>query len=278
MTNKVLTDPRQRRFFKQKDIRDLFTLGNDEEEGTETGDIFAGTGAREIKARGIEGDKDFDGSANNDSTNNKAVNGDASILNSLLEENDDGALHSAINHDDIIGAGTEVKDASLVEYEADRIAEEALREVKRSAQLRRRDAIAVPTWTGRSGLAGFIDSGRGSDNINSNGGSKASALLMKIRAREGVTQAAQTLGMNNETHEKSLSNNAKEQLMEDLLNFFKARDGKCSSAQVVDHFRDRVDQLGSGVQIFKSMLKCIANLKKDPGNLGGSMWILKDLE
>ena len=40
LTNKILKDPTQRRFFKTKDLMDLFTLGNDTA-GTETGDLFA---------------------------------------------------------------------------------------------------------------------------------------------------------------------------------------------------------------------------------------------
>ena len=41
LTNKILKDPRQRRFFKTKDLMDLFTLGEDLGAGTETGDLFA---------------------------------------------------------------------------------------------------------------------------------------------------------------------------------------------------------------------------------------------
>eukprot|EP00741_Cyanophora_paradoxa_P022391 tig00021463_g21617.t1 len=40
LTNRVLKDPRQRRFFKAKDLRDLFTLGDEYQQGTETGDLF----------------------------------------------------------------------------------------------------------------------------------------------------------------------------------------------------------------------------------------------
>jgi DNA excision repair protein ERCC-6 len=46
LTNKILKDPRQRRFFKQNDLYELFTLSvADESEGTETSAIFAGTGS-----------------------------------------------------------------------------------------------------------------------------------------------------------------------------------------------------------------------------------------
>ena len=41
LTDKILKDPTQRRFFKTKDLMDLFTLGDDLGVGTETGDLFA---------------------------------------------------------------------------------------------------------------------------------------------------------------------------------------------------------------------------------------------
>ncbi|KAI5108055.1 DNA excision repair protein ERCC-6, partial [Silurus meridionalis] len=46
LTNRVLKDPKQRRFFKSNDIYELFTLSNpDGSQGTETSAIFAGTGS-----------------------------------------------------------------------------------------------------------------------------------------------------------------------------------------------------------------------------------------
>ncbi|XP_076449836.1 DNA excision repair protein ERCC-6-like [Babylonia areolata] len=45
LTNRVLKDPKQRRFFKSNDIFELFTLGSKDDNGTETSAIFAGTGS-----------------------------------------------------------------------------------------------------------------------------------------------------------------------------------------------------------------------------------------
>lgn len=42
LTNKILQNPQQRRFFKSRDMKDLFTLNDDEESGsTETSNIFS---------------------------------------------------------------------------------------------------------------------------------------------------------------------------------------------------------------------------------------------
>ncbi|KAG0239729.1 hypothetical protein BGW41_007529 [Actinomortierella wolfii] len=43
LTNKILKDPKQRRFFKSHDMADLFTLDDGQGEGTETGGIFQGS-------------------------------------------------------------------------------------------------------------------------------------------------------------------------------------------------------------------------------------------
>merc|ERR1719410_2488417 len=46
LVNRVLKDPKQRRFFKSNDLYELFTLSEaTEEDNTETSAIFAGTGA-----------------------------------------------------------------------------------------------------------------------------------------------------------------------------------------------------------------------------------------
>ncbi len=46
LTNRVLKDPKQRRFFKSNDLYELFTLGDDSRKlSTETSAIFAGTGS-----------------------------------------------------------------------------------------------------------------------------------------------------------------------------------------------------------------------------------------
>lgn len=44
LTNKVLKDPRQKRFFTARDMADLFTLADEHQPGTETGQIFREVG------------------------------------------------------------------------------------------------------------------------------------------------------------------------------------------------------------------------------------------
>lgn len=47
LTNRILKNPKQRRFFKTNELYELFTLTDDKSKSkrTETSDIFAGTGS-----------------------------------------------------------------------------------------------------------------------------------------------------------------------------------------------------------------------------------------
>lgn len=55
LTNRILNDPRQRRFFKSNELHELFTLGDDigKKNRTETSDIFSGTGS-EIRKKHLK--------------------------------------------------------------------------------------------------------------------------------------------------------------------------------------------------------------------------------
>ncbi|OQR72026.1 DNA excision repair protein ERCC-6-like [Tropilaelaps mercedesae] len=55
LTNRILNDPRQRRFFKSNELHELFTLGDDigRKNRTETSDIFSGTGS-EIRKKHLK--------------------------------------------------------------------------------------------------------------------------------------------------------------------------------------------------------------------------------
>lgn len=173
-----------------------------------------------------------------------------------------------MNHDEIIGAGTSERDSTLVEYEAERAAEDAMSELQRSTELRRQQSIAVPTWTGRSGLAGIIgNSNRG--GASSLGGSKGSFLLEKIKAREGKISATSTNEHNSKNTTRVDDNKT---LLGDLINFLRSRGGQSTSQEIVSHFQERV----KNAEVFKSMLKTIADLNKGAGPGGTSIWVLKN--
>ena len=57
LTNRVLKDPKQRRFFKSNDLYELFTLKETDNQCTETEAIFAGTGSEVATNHGAESSK-----------------------------------------------------------------------------------------------------------------------------------------------------------------------------------------------------------------------------
>lgn len=60
LTNKILKNPQQRRFFKSRDMKDLFTLNDDGERGsTETSNIFSQL-SEDVNVVGTRKDKQDD--------------------------------------------------------------------------------------------------------------------------------------------------------------------------------------------------------------------------
>ncbi|KAL0145871.1 DNA dependent ATPase [Mucor lusitanicus] len=166
LTNKILKDPKQRRFFDASNLQSLFTLGAEDAEGTETGDLFKGT---EIKKNGdderdliaIEGVNSLERYAGErleeeerrkereQMEANDNTDGEDHVLKSLFEMT---GIQSALQHDQIMDSASH--DAVFVEREATLIAERAAAALKESRRQRRQMDIGTPTWTGRSGAAG----------------------------------------------------------------------------------------------------------------------------
>ncbi|XP_062080234.1 protein CHROMATIN REMODELING 8 [Humulus lupulus] len=181
LTNKILKNPQQKRFFKARDMKDLFTLNDDGEPGTtETSNIF-GQLSEDVNVVGLqkeEQDKQKSvkfAEALTDQGNNieaapsgrkgkeKADRSDgeegekdeeANILKSLFAH----GIHSAVNHDAIMNAHDVEK--MRLEEEASRVAQRAAEALRQSRMLRSRENISVPTWTGKSGTAGAPSSVR----------------------------------------------------------------------------------------------------------------------
>lgn len=176
LTNKILRDPQQRRFFKARDMRDLFTL-QEENAVTETSTLFAEVGGniemdkkkndvdrnlQKTRVNGRKGrtrSKDLEDSAlNNDRPEQKdkvkeddgePQEEESRILKNLFEAN---GIHSAMDHDAILGVHESEK--AMIDHEASRVAERAALALQQSRRLRSSENVAVPTWTGRSGTAG----------------------------------------------------------------------------------------------------------------------------
>ncbi|KAL1816777.1 hypothetical protein ACET3Z_019351 [Daucus carota] len=183
LTNKILKNPQQKRFFKSRDMKDLFVLTDDGEHGsTETSSIFSQL-AEDVNVVGNHKDSEHDAKLNkptafsasiastengHDSTiksskkgkeraenSGKETDVESNILQSLFDAH---GIHSAVNHDLIMNANDEEK--LKLEEQASRVAQRAAEALRQSRVIRSRESIAVPTWTGRSGAAGAPSSAR----------------------------------------------------------------------------------------------------------------------
>ncbi|ODV92212.1 hypothetical protein CANCADRAFT_15801, partial [Tortispora caseinolytica NRRL Y-17796] len=169
LTNKILKDPKQRRFFQNNDLRDLFSFGDGGESGTATGDIFSGAETRiSSKLNSVKGGddpetmkkisgvagleeyraEDGNGEPSYSVKQEKVLDEEGRIMDSLFASS---GVHATLKHDAIIDGSYSNQ---VLDQEAERVAskaKEALRESRRKAQ---RAEIGTPTWTGRFGSAG----------------------------------------------------------------------------------------------------------------------------
>ncbi|KAI6191164.1 hypothetical protein M3Y97_00198300 [Aphelenchoides bicaudatus] len=123
LANRVLVDPKQKRFFKTNDLHELFTLGDatiDREHGTETASVFASKYA-EINKETYREPKTL---------KDESKDQDEYVLKHLLEN---AGVNSALIHDKIVNESAESRaDMQLIEEQADAVARRATEVLKRA--------------------------------------------------------------------------------------------------------------------------------------------------
>lgn len=191
LTNKILQDPKQRRFFKMNDLHDLFTLDESDDRNIKTASMFSNTETRVQSNHNnnmIEVDNEDDQPITSkrrgklqkknqdDLTQIAAVDGVAGLEDyhaeegkssndkeSLNSENIDddrfmeglfanSGVYSTLKHDSLVSGSQQ--DNVLIEREASRVAKEAAAALRASSRAARKAEIGTPTWTGCFGTAG----------------------------------------------------------------------------------------------------------------------------
>lgn len=136
LTNRILKDPKQARFFKAADLYDLFTLADDDAlaggDGatTETADMFGGL-EDEIMLRlsGRQKRIRLERDTNAETAPELVPDDHTHILDTLFHAVD--GLHSALRHDFVVERS--MRESVLVEREAAQLAQEAAEALRRSA-------------------------------------------------------------------------------------------------------------------------------------------------
>lgn len=208
LTNKILKDPKQKRFFKTTDLHDLFTLGD----ASESTEMFNGqemsskdrpqllnpkrrkTEASRSNAKddisslsGISRETDFQ-PLNEQEAN--SASGDAmesSILEGIFAK---AGVQSTLEHEAVMNASR--ADTVLMEREAERVASQAVLALRASRRETSKAKIGTPTWTGKSGLAGKIRAKKSAQGSTSSSDETASSsrILKGLRQKRGLESSA----------------------------------------------------------------------------------------
>lgn len=196
LTNKILKDPKQKRFFKTSDLHDLFTLGD----ASESTDMFSGQEMPSIdqpqlpdsKRRkkdasrsdakksvstlsGISRETDFHNPNESENTNAPGDAMESSLLEGIFAK---AGVQSTLEHDAVINASR--ADTMLMEREAERVASQAVFALRESRRETSKAKIGTPTWTGKSGLAGKIRAKKlGQESVSHSDDNAASSRILK---------------------------------------------------------------------------------------------------
>ena len=288
LTNKILKNPQQKRFFRSRDLRDLFTLREEDVHGgaTETSAIFKDLPDTQPAAPAA------------DEREQEAADEEISVLKSLFDAQ---GIHvslrhrisslrsshhrisscrcyaqSAMDHDAIMNANE--GETRRFEQQAAQVAQRAAEALRRSRMLRSRESVSVPTWTGRSGTAGAPSSVRrkfgGAANPRLRGNTAAAAFTAGLSgvAMSSADVLARIRGTEAEAAREGLQSRGvpAEMLIRRICSFLQLRGGTATSDEIVENFKDSIPP--GELPLFKSLLKEIAVLERAHG---GSSWALK---
>ena len=229
------------------------------------------------------------------------------VLSKLFKKS---GVHSAVKHDVIVGDGMDaVEDYELIETEAERVAKDAVANLRESRRQCFRAEAGVPTWTGQHGsiakkprfgkvkrkTRGEEGDGEGkmfSGEASSNSGKTitSSDLLAKMRQRNRFLGAGRRedqdeddsglFAPDNSVASTSRADDAAEgrdnlELLADIRNFvaFQAEvDGRASTYELLERFQRRLPPQKS--PLFKALLGEICTFSRN--REGKGIWKLRD--
>jgi len=284
LTNKILKDPKQRRFFEVNDLHDLFTLGDQDEGGTETGNMFNsaevkyGEGKQRKSApifkKAHKNDDDFYEVANingvarlgkfqgGEDENKHDDSGESRDENRIMEGIfSKSGVHSTVKHDDIVDSSNH--ELTLVEREASKVASAAAEALKKSRRLARKQAIGTPTWTGKFGLAGKFGPKK---KVGKPGKLTSTSVLKDLKQKSEVRDTV----FSNPTENKASKVPDKQQLIQQLIDYLKLQPNNFGTSNDILKHGGITMSSENDMILIRSMLREIATWDK---NLKG--WQLK---
>ena len=265
LTNKILTDPKQKRFFKMNELQNLFTLGGDDGLASEelAGEVEKHT--KSLREKSTEQSDDFEqvasingvskleGFFSKEEKESESTEDDR-LINGLI--GGAGNLENASTHEQMVGSHmTSSASSKLVGKEASRIADQAVNALRESRKKTKKYDISTPTWTGKFGKAGRINK-RKTLSVKHKRGLGSADILKNIRQhnKESSTIENGTIpGTDNKSQELMIS-------IIDILN--KVPERKLSSSAIISNlgidFKDRSELIKA-----RALLRAVATFNKD---------------
>jgi DNA excision repair protein ERCC-6 len=248
LSNQVLQDPKQRRLFSQKDLRDLFTLKADTDDITETGEITRGKGVVDVN---------IPDAAATSENNYEELPENSNTLEVVMKSK---GLCGVFDHDFVENSSSKKKSMSEIEMEND--AKKTALKAVASLQESSRDLDRfTPTWTGS-------DETRQPPPAAASAATKmtsSSALLANLQQKRmqiASSSQKETNGSDSESKKHS-------ELLLRLRNYLRRRassnGGGPTTRELLKEFKDVPD---SDAAVFRKMLKSIAVIRN-------GQWILQ---
>ncbi|QLL34508.1 hypothetical protein HG536_0G03700 [Torulaspora globosa] len=190
LTNKILSDPKQKRFFKVNELHDLFSLGGEDGHAIEELDEEVQKHTNELRHSKTQESDDFEqvvsmaGVSKLESfysgkeKKEKSQTEDDRLIEGLLGDNN---LQDAMTHEALVHSHSNASKV-IVEKEAAKAAEGALNALRKSRRETKKYSIDTPTWTGKFGQAGKVRKKTG--NVKSQKMTGSSAILANMRAAQ----------------------------------------------------------------------------------------------
>ncbi|CEL93910.1 unnamed protein product [Vitrella brassicaformis CCMP3155] len=311
LSQKVLDDPKQRRFFKWNDLQELFDMpppppGFDPETIEELPDRYRELFKRVAKsgpvtATGTTTTDAFTSAASQPlGENHQLSQGATEQHNQLLETLfSKQGVQTAMSHDRL---ETSHLDSALVNDDSKKTASRALAALKKAQRERQSYGINVPTWTGRHGRAGAPPGSAASSAASRLPGKAPKESPATASLLAGLKKLSQTLGatgtvaapsepppsqrQTSNTSEESRGEEAEEvkthsfemEKGRELLEFFHGlgadKNYTATTGEVLEEFGARVPSFQKAV--FKQLLKGLCTFHKSTGPTVPGRWILKE--
>lgn len=273
LTNKILSDPKQKRFFKVNELHDLFSLGGEDGHAIEELDEEVQKHTEELRNSKTQESDDFEqvvsmaGVSKLESfysgkeKKEKSQTEDDRLIEGLLGDNN---LQDAMTHEAMVHSHSSASKATA-EKEAAKAAEGALNALRKSRRETKKYSIGTPTWTGKFGQAGKVRKKTG--NVKSQKLTGSSAILANMRAAQ--QQAKKSPLQHEELKETDSVDNKR--ILETIEHYLcECPDYFASSLDIIDHIGVPLKNKDETIRI-RALLKSIATFDKTKKG-----WILNE--